>query len=187
MLGLKIAYKPIRNFLVAEFVIADQPKSSPTFFTNQEVRDSIAAAKLSPGYHLGNMSIEVLDGSATWKQFFPFRVTRNKDFFTKKGISRILELKFLLELSSRFPSVKQIVHSKIVSNDRTRFLSRKGLVAPTDLKTYIAYLREEIGTKTTAFRKKVSEHDVYHRRVSLQRKRAAQRSGTISGPYRKGH
>lgn len=186
MLGLKINYKTIRNFLVAEFVVADQPRPTSTFFTNKEVRESIAAATLSPGYHLGNMSIEVSNGSATWKQFFPFAKMEDRAFFTKKGISRILELKFLLELSSRFPSVNQIVHSTIVSKDRTRFLSRKGLMEPTNLKTYIAHLREEIGIKTTVFRRKSSERDVYRRRISLQRKRASQRIGKIPGPYRNG-
>ncbi len=186
MLGLKIVYKPIRNNLVAEFVIDNQPRPSKLFLTNQEIRDSIAASKLPLNYRLGHMAIEVLNGSATWKNFFPFAKLEDRAFFTKKGISRILELKFLLELSSRFPSVRQIVHSRIVGKDRTRFLSRKGLITPTDLKTYLAQLREEIGIKTTVFRKKVGEHEVYHRRVSLQRKRVAQRAGKIPGPYRKG-
>jgi hypothetical protein len=95
-------------------------------------------------------------------------------------------LKFLLELSSRFPSVNQIVHSRIVSKDRTRFLSRKGLIAPTSLKEYVAHLREQIGTNTTVYRKKLPENVVYHRRDSLRRKRIAQRAGKIPGPYIRG-
>lgn len=186
MFGLRIVYKPLRNNLIAEYVIDNQPRPSKNFLTNQEIRDSIAASKLPVDYRLGHISIEVLNGSATWRQFFPFAKVEDRAFFTKKGISRILELKFLLELNSRFPSVKQIVHSKIVGLDRTRFLSRRGIIAPTNLKEYLAHLREEVGIKTAAHRKNVSLNVVYGRRNSLSRKRVAQRAGRLRGPYVRG-